>query len=438
MQDYIQGLAEAIARDRSAAEGKRGRDASSMASSDSTLKLIRSILTYSLRLRVSDLHIEMEEPGDLLFRMRIDGVLHDGVRLPASLHSMMITAIKNLASMDIAERRIPQDGHFNIFIDKNELNIRVATTPTSTGEKAVLRLLTPKESILELHDLGFSEEGIMNFEKAVMSPHGIILSTGPTGSGKSTTLYSCLSRLCDGQKNIITVEDPIEYKIPGVNQMQVNPKAGLTIGSALRSILRQDPDVIMVGEIRDRETAELACSAALTGHLVFSTLHTIDTSTALSRLIDLGIEPKQVASAVVAIIAQRLVRSVCPHCARSYRPRKEELEKVGIDPDKVDEDLKFRHGPGCPHCQNSGYLGRTGIFEVLMVQSGKGNVQRALEAGSSTSTIRFAARKDGMRTLREEGILKVIEGVTTVAEALRVTQEDTRNDLNPFSEQQYQ
>ncbi len=433
LQDYIRALGETIARERAAAEGKRGRDAVSAVSADSTLKLLRAIITFAVRQRASDLHVEAEDPGDLLFRMRVDGVMHDAVRLPRSLHPLSITAIKNLASLDIAERRVPQDGHFSLLVDKTELNIRVATTPTRTGEKAVLRLLMPRQSILQLSELGFSPEGLMKYERSIMSPHGIVLSTGPTGSGKTTTLYSSLSILTDGQRNIVTIEDPIEYTIPGVNQMQVNTKAGLTFGTALRSILRQDPDVIMVGEIRDRETAEIACSAAMTGHLVFSTLHTIDASTALARLIDLGVEPKQVASAVVAIIAQRLVRRVCPHCAKPYRPRPEDIRNLGLKDSDIHEDTRFMQGAGCDQCQKTGYYGRMGLFEVLVVNSGKGNVMRALEAGAAATTIRDAARRDGMRSLREEGVLKVLQGETTVPEVLRVTQDEARVDLEAFS-----
>jgi len=422
MQDYIRILGEKIAQDRArAAEGKKGRDASTVGI-DSTLKIIRAIITYAVKLRSSDVHIEQEDAEHLLFRFRIDGVLHDGVRLPVSLHSLIITAVKNLGNLDIAERRIPQDGHFSMMVNALELNIRVATTPTRSGEKAVMRLLVPQETTLQLTELGFAPEGLMKYEKSILSPHGIILATGPTGSGKSTTLYSSLAILADGQRNVVTIEDPIEYEISGVTQTQVHTKAGLTFGTALRSILRQDPDVIMVGEIRDQETAEIACSAALTGHLVFSTLHTIDSCTALSRLIDLGIEPRQVASAVVAIVAQRLARKICPKCKKAYRPRDEELKKIGLTREKIGEQARFYYGTGCDECQKTGYLGRTGLFEVLMVKSSKGSVERALEAGAMTSAIRLASRQDGMRTLREEGIAKVLDGITTVAEILRVTQ----------------
>lgn len=424
IKDYVQTLAKSIVADRAAQDGKRS--SASVAGRESTLKLIRAVITAAARERASDIHIEAEDPGELLFRFRIDGVLHDSIRVPLSLHSLIITAIKNLAELDIAERRVPQDGHFSMMVETHELSIRVATTPTRTGEKAVLRLLTPRESILQPTELGFSPESLMKFEKAILSPHGIILSTGPTGSGKTTTLYSALAILSNGQKNIVTIEDPIEYEIPGVNQIQVNTKAGLNFGNALRSILRQDPDVIMVGEIRDRETAEIAANAALTGHLVFSTLHTIDTSTALSRLIDLGVEHKQVASAVVAIIAQRLVRKICPNCKKAYKPREEELKKLGTRSSDTDENTRFYYGIGCDECQNSGYIGRTGLFEILHIQSGKGHVQKALEAGAATLTLREAARRDGMRSLRDEGILKIMQGITTTAEVLRVTQEEMR------------
>jgi len=278
--------------------------------------------------------------------------------------------------------------------------------------------------MLQLSELGFSPKSLANYERAIMSPHGIILSTGPTGSGKSTTLYSSLLVLADGQKSIVTIEDPIEYEVPGANQIQVNPKAGLTFSNALRSILRQDPDVIMVGEIRDRETAEIAASAALTGHLVLATMHTIDSCTALSRLIDLGVDPKQLASAVVAIVAQRLVRVICPKCKKSYRPREEELKKLGLKPSWIPEDAHFYLGRGCSKCQNTGFLGRTGLFEILMVQAGKGYVQKALELEVGTTGIREAARHDKMRTLREAGIAKILKGVTTVSEVLRVTREE--------------
>jgi len=424
MQDYLQALADSIVR--ASREERKGQDWGLLVGRDSTLKLLRALLTYAARLRSSDIHIEAEDAGDLLFRFRIDGVLHDGVRLPIALHSVIITAIKNMAQLDIAERRIPQDGHFSLLVEDREMNIRVATTPTRTGEKAVMRLLVPRDSILQLSELGFSPKGLAAFEAATLSPHGIILSAGPTGSGKSTTLYSVLTTLADGQRSIVTIEDPIEYEISGVNQIQVNPKAGLTFSNALRSILRQDPDVIMVGEIRDRDTAEIAASAALTGHLVLATLHSISSCTALSRLIDLGVDPKQLASAVVAIVAQRLVRVICPKCKKSYRPQEEELRKLGLKPSMLPNNAHFYHGRGCSHCQETGYLGRTGLFEILQVQGGgKGYVQKALESGASTSAIREAARLDRMRTLREAGIGKALKGITTIAEVLRVTREET-------------
>jgi len=325
-----------------------------------------------------------------------------------------------MASLDIAEKRLPQDGRIRIKIAGKDIDIRVSTVPTSFGERAVLRLLDRSQVILGLSEIGMGGDHLKAMEKVTTSSHGIALVTGPTGSGKTTTLYGALMRINSADKNIITVEDPVEYQLTGISQIQVNPKIDLTFASGLRSILRQDPNVIMVGEIRDLVTAEIAIQASLTGHLVFSTLHTNDAAGAVTRLIDMGVEPFLVASSVNAILAQRLVRMICGHCKEQYAPLPEEVEEIGISKGDLPEGGLWR-GAGCDHCLGTGYLGRTGIYELLLVTD---SIKAAVLRNPDSGTIKKTALSQGMRTLRQDGARKIISGTTTIEEVLRVTQEE--------------
>ncbi len=381
------------------------------------VKLVNLIIMEAIKKGASDIHIEPEE-NTLRTRYRVDGVLHETTTPPKHLQSAVISRIKILSGMDIAERRVPQDGRFQLKVEGRQIDCRVSTIPTVYGENVVMRLLDLTSVLLGLEDLGFSAEALKNYEKLIHKPYGIILVTGPTGSGKTTTLYSSLSIINSPEKNIVTIEDPIEYRLEFVRQMQVNPKAGLTFANGLRSILRQDPDIIMVGEIRDLDTAEVAIQAALTGHLVLSTLHTNDAPGAITRLVDMGVEPFLVASSVTAVLAQRLVRLICKDCKETYAPSEEILQDVGLSGAK---NIKFYRGKGCDNCMHTGYKGRVGIFELMLPSD---EIRALTVAKSSTTDIRHAALKDGMKTMQEDGIEKVKSGVTTLQEVLRVTQEE--------------
>ncbi|UCF31757.1 MAG: type II secretion system ATPase GspE [bacterium] len=386
------------------------------------INFVNSILYEAVRDRASDIHVEPFE-GDLSIRYRVDGVLHNVHTLQKRLHSPIISRIKVMADLDIAEKRLPQDGRIRIKIAGKDIDIRVSTVPTSFGERGVLRLLDRSQVLLGLEEIGMAPDHLKEMERLANQSHGITLVTGPTGSGKTTTLYAALTRINSADKNIITVEDPVEYQLKGISQIQVNPKIDLTFANGLRSILRQDPNVIMVGEIRDLVTAEIAIQASLTGHLVFSTLHTNDASGAVTRLIDMGVEPFLVVSSLTAILAQRLIRRICPHCKVPYRPIDEELAELGIETAQIPTE-GLQRGEGCPRCIGTGYLGRTGIYELLRVTEGiKGEVLRHADSGS----IKNVAIEEGMRTLRQDGALKVLKGVTTIEEVLRVTQEEMEN-----------
>jgi general secretion pathway protein E len=324
-----------------------------------------------------------------------------------------------MAGLNIAEKRLPQDGRFRIRTAGKDVDLRVSVLPTSHGERVVLRLLEKENRLLNLSEMGFAQDRLGIIQQLIQLSHGIILVTGPTGSGKTTTLYAALTHINAPDKNIITVEDPVEYQLLGVGQMQVNPKINLTFAAGLRSILRQDPDVIMIGEIRDRETAEIAIHASLTGHLVFSTLHTNDAASAATRLIDMGIEPFLVASSVVAVLAQRLLRQVCSDCKQPYPPADEELIRLGIVPPRVRPT--FYRGVGCPACSQTGYRGRTGIFELLVLDE---EIRRLIGAKADSASIRQAAMAKGMVTLKDEGAEKVFHGVTTTEELMRITQQE--------------
>jgi general secretion pathway protein E len=382
------------------------------------IRLVNSVLFQAVRQRASDIHFESFERG-LVVRYRIDGVLYPVLTPPKHLQASIIARLKIMAGLNIAEKRLPQDGRFRIRTAGKDVDLRVSVLPTSHGERVVLRLLEKENRLLNLSEMGFSQDRLGIIQQLIQLSHGIILVTGPTGSGKTTTLYAALTHINAPDKNIITVEDPVEYQLLGVGQMQVNPKINLTFAAGLRSILRQDPDVIMIGEIRDRETAEIAIHASLTGHLVFSTLHTNDAASAATRLIDMGIEPFLVASSVVAVLAQRLLRQVCSDCKQPYHPDDEELIRLGIVPPRVRPT--FYRGAGCPTCAQTGYRGRTGIFELLVLDD---EIRRLIGNKADSASIRQAATAKGMGTLKDEGAEKVFHGVTTTEELMRITQQE--------------
>lgn len=384
------------------------------------IRLVNSLLFQAVKDRASDIHIEPYE-RELAVRFRIDGVLYDIINPPKRFQPVIISRIKIMAELNIAEKRLPQDGRIRIKLAGKDVDIRVSTVPTAHGERVVMRLLDRSSTILQLDELGLVGGKLASVDQLIRQSHGIILVTGPTGSGKTTTLYAALSRINTTDKNIITIEDPIEYQLHGVGQIQVNPKIDLTFASGLRSVLRQDPDVIMVGEIRDSETAKISIQAALTGHLVFSTLHTNDSCAAITRLLDMGIEPFLVSSSVIAVMAQRLVRRVCPNCRQEYRPPMEELRQLGVTLDMLEDNPVYRAGQGCEACKLTGYRGRSGIHELLIVDD---EVRNLIMRSADSSEIRRAAAAKGMTTLREDGADKILRGITTIDEVLRVTQDD--------------
>ncbi len=381
------------------------------------IKLVNLMIMQAIKEGASDIHIEPEETS-LKTRFRVDGMLREVPSPPKHLQSALISRIKILADLDIAERRIPQDGRFNIRMEGKEVDVRVSCLPTLYGENVVLRLLDVSSALLSLSQLGFSKELMERYEKLILQPYGILLVTGPTGSGKTTTLYSSLAKINTTEKNIITIEDPIEYRLPGIRQTQVNAKVNLTFANGLRSILRQDPNVIMVGEIRDRETAEIAIQAALTGHLVLSTLHTNDAAGAITRMMDMGIEPFLVASSVMGVLAQRLVRTLCKECKVEYTPSQEALSGLGLE---AGPGVKFFKGKGCPKCLTTGYKGRLGIFELMQPDE---TLRNLILTRASRGEIKKRAQTIGMVPLREYGNQKIREGLTTVEEILRVTREE--------------
>jgi len=376
------------------------------------------LITVGVKERASDIHLEPFQNGYLV-RYRIDGLLRlMGLSLPLELGRRLVAAIKAMAEMDLAESRLPQDGRFSGTFDGVPLDLRVSTLPTPFGEKVVLRLLPKEAPIKELSQLGMDEETLRKWKGLIKSPQGMLLVVGPTGSGKTTTLYASLRAILNPSFSIVTVEDPIEYRLPMVIQTQVHPEIGLTFSVLLRHILRQDPDIIFIGEIRDEETASMAFRAALTGHLVFSTLHTQDSVEAITRLLDLGVERYLVGACLLGVLAQRLVRTVCPFCSSPFPPLPEEREFIKkVMGKEAEGDWTFLRGKGCGKCGQTGYLGRTGIFELLVFS---GEVKEAFFSGASSWEIRKVAKEKGMRTMVEEGLLKVKEGKTTVGEVMRV------------------
>ena len=400
------------AKARAALETGSGNDENNVQQAP-IVKLLGQIIEQAVHRRASDIHIEPME-NQVRIRFRVDGVLHEAMRHDISLHAALIARIKIVSGLDISEKRRPQDGRATSIVDRQEYDIRVSVLPTVYGEKVVMRLAQKKALTLDKRDLGFPEDELKKFDHILSHPNGLILVTGPTGSGKSTTLYTALNELNVEGVNIITVEDPVEANLNGVNQVQVNEKAGLTFSSALRSILRQDPDIIAVGEIRDGETASIAMRAAITGHLVFSTLHTNDAVSAVHRLEDIGVEPWLVSSALRGVVSQRLVRKLCPHCKTAYRPSAEELLLLGLP---EDSDVTFYKGAGCPECRHSGYIGRRAVFEILLLNS---RLRRRISHGADGDELLAAARQDGFTTLRESCRELVLAGVTSAAEAARV------------------
>jgi type IV pilus assembly protein PilB len=379
------------------------------------VKYVNLLISEAVNDRASDVHIEPME-NDVRVRFRIDGVLHEIRRNPKQIHSGVVARIKVMADMNIAEKRLPQDGRASVETRGKSIDLRVASLPTIHGEKMVLRILDKSSSLMSLEELGFSEDNMENYSHSFQKPYGTIMITGPTGSGKTTTLYATLNVLNTIRKNIITVEDPVEYRLPLINQVQVHYKAGLTFASALRSILRCDPDIVMIGEIRDPESAQIAIESALTGHLVLSTLHTNDAPSALTRLLEMGIEPFLIASAIDCVSSQRLARRLCERCKESYEPDPEFLEKVGFSWDNGQEHVIFRPH-GCPACNNTGFKGRIGVYEVLEVSE---EIEHLVARNAPHVEIAEMAAGEGMRTMREEGFLKVREGLTSIEEILRV------------------
>jgi len=385
------------------------------------IRLVNSVMAQAIKERASDIHIEPYEK-DIVIRFRKDGVLKEIVRAPKRFQASIASRIKIMGQLNIAEKRLPQDGRVRVKIAGRDVDLRLSTVPTSFGERIVLRILDKQSVILDLESLGFRPENLKTIHELIERPHGIILVTGPTGSGKTTSLYGALTKINTPDRNILTVEDPIEYQIPGIGQMQVNRKIDFTFARGLRAILRQDPDVILIGEIRDLETAENAVQASLTGHLVFATLHTNDAPSAFTRLTDMGVEPFLSASSVIAVLAQRLVRKLCKHCKERYVPILEDLEKIGFaNPAGVRQTGTFFRARGCGECFQTGYRGRMGIHELMLMND---EIRALIMQNTASNLIKRAAMKNGMKTLREDGALKVLAGETALDEVMRVTAED--------------
>jgi len=386
------------------------------------IRLVNAIMAQAVKDRASDIHIEPFERY-IAVRFRVDGVLNEIAQPAKRLHAAVSSRIKVMAGLDIAEKRIPQDGRIKLKVAGRDIDIRLSTLPTSFGERIVMRLLDKTAVLKDLGHIGMAGYVLQQVNEMITHAHGIILVTGPTGSGKTTTLYACLAKINSPVRNIITVEDPVEYQLPGIGQTQVNVKVGLTFAMGLRSILRQDPDVVMVGEIRDKETAEIAIQASLTGHLVFSTLHTNDAAGAVTRLVDMGVEPFLVASSVIGIMAQRLVRTLCAACRKQVVPLDSELTQLGWTRERFMRDTAgYVYQPvGCQECRDTGYRGRTGIYELMVIDD---DIRPLVMENRDSGTIKKTAIRKGMQTLRDDGALKVMKGETTIAEILRVTQDD--------------
>ncbi|MFO8014773.1 MAG: type II secretion system ATPase GspE [Phycisphaerae bacterium] len=380
------------------------------------IKLVNLVLFEAVQQKASDIHIQPYEDR-LVVRLRIDGVLFDVFDLPKGVQDEVVSRIKVMGRMNIAEKRLPQDGRASVQVGDRVIDLRLSTVPASHGERVVIRLLDKSARLYTLGELGMDARTLERFRHVIGVEHGLVLVTGPTGSGKTTTLYASLGQINSTERNIITLEDPIEYQLDGISQIQIATKKGMTVASGLRSVLRQDPDIVMVGEIRDHETAVMAIQSALTGHLVFSTLHTNDAASAVTRLLDLGIEPYLVSSSLVGVLAQRLVRRVCTHCARPHAPDPAELQTLRYEP-TAGERAGFRKGEGCQACRRTGYHGRTGCFELLTVDD---DIRRLVQSNATASEINTAAKRGGMHTLCEDGLMKVAAGRTTLEEVMRVS-----------------
>jgi type IV pilus assembly protein PilB len=393
-------------------------DISDVSDDAPVVRLVNSLIARAVDERASDIHLE-PQAKEMVVRYRVDGVLRTVTAVPFRLAVGVASRVKIMADLDIAERRVPQDGRVGLTVGGRPLDLRVATLPTVYGEKIVMRILDKSNVMLQLSDLGFAKDVLAKFEMCYRRPYGAVLVTGPTGSGKSTSLYGALNQLNSTDKNIITVEDPVEYRLPGINQVQVNPKAGLTFAAGLRSILRCDPDIVMIGEIRDRETAQIAVESALTGHMVLATIHTNDSAGALTRLAEMGVEPFLSASAVAGILAQRLARRLCSHCKQQVmipHTTLRELVDVAVLPPNLPDPIAVYRPTGCARCQETGYRGRVGVYEMLVMSEA---MERLTVAGASGEEIARQARREGMRTLREDGLLKVLAGQTSIEEIAR-------------------
>ena len=387
------------------------------------IRFVNSLLFQAVKEKASDIHLECFEK-EVSVRFRKDGLLHEITSVPKRLQASIISRVKIMAELDIAEKRKPQDGRIRVKVAGRDVDVRISTVPTTWGESVVMRLLDRSSVLLSLEDLGLRGEKLDTMETLIRRPHGIVLVTGPTGSGKTTSLYAGLERINSPDKKIITVEDPVEYQIQGINQIQVNPKVNLSFANGLRSILRQDPDVILVGEIRDKETADIAIHASLTGHLVFSTLHTNDSASAITRLIDMEIEPFLVASALMAVIAQRLLRFLCPSCKEPYEPHSDELLRIGLNLEDLLDGILYR-AKGCEKCFDTGYSGRMAIFEMLLIDD---EIRNLTLGHVDSGQIKKNAVEHGMTTLRDDGAEKVVKGQTSVDEVMRVTDEEYDRD----------
>jgi len=383
------------------------------------IRLANSILSQAVKQKASDIHLEPFEE-EVKVRYRLDGVLYNILSIPQKLKAGILSRFKLMANLNIAEKRLPQDGRIRIRAAGRDVDIRVSTIPVRHGERVVLRILEQGTLLLPLSEIGFAPEDLAQLNRLISLTSGIVLVTGPTGAGKTTTLYAILNTINSPDKNIITIEDPVEYQLRGIGQIQVNPRISLTFASGLRSILRQDPDVILIGEIRDTETAEIAIQASLTGHLVFSTLHTNDAPSAMTRLIDMGVEPFLISTSVRAVLAQRLVRKICPSCRTPYRPSPDELSRLSIDPSMLPDGRLF-HGTGCPDCLGTGYKGRQGIYELFVLDP---DIAHLVNIREDAAALREAGRKKGMQSLTDDGRRKVLEGITTIEEVLRVAQSE--------------
>jgi len=394
------------------------QDVLDLANEAPIIKLVNLMITEALKERASDIHIEPSEEG-ITVRYRIDGILYNALSPPKRYQQAIVSRVKIMANMNIAENRLPQDGRIKVKYGTSDVDIRVSTVPSVVGERVVMRLLVKDDRRFDLTKLGINEDLLKSIRDMLHTPHGIIIVSGPTGSGKTTTLYAAIREINTPDKNIITIEDPVEYRIKGISQIQVNPKINLTFAAGLRSVLRQDPEIIMVGEIRDHETAEIAIQAAMTGHLVFSTVHTNDASSAIVRLLDIGVEPYLIASTVTGFLSQRLVRVLCPECKESYKVDPEVLRQEDIDPALFRKKSVFKP-KGCPKCSSTGYFDRIGIYEIIRLNE---RVRKLIVERRDASYIRERCNEMGMRTLIQDGIEKVLMGITSIDEVLRVIRE---------------